>query len=351
MQTLNRRALVSGIALATLVGAALGGSAHAAPPPPDPQMKAVLDQLAALGGKPIEKLSPAQARKQPGPPDAVKALLKKQGKSTAPEAVASVKDIKVPGPSGDIPARVYTPSGSGPFPVLVYFHGGGWVISSIQGYDSSCRALANAANCVVVSVGYRLAPEHKFPAAHEDCYAATQYIIKSGAAQMNGDPKRVAVGGESAGGNLASAVCLMARDRKGAMPIYEMLVYPVTDTVPDKPSDKINYNAKPLNVPMLKWFVGHTISKPSDLRSPYLAILHNPSLKGLPPATVIGAQIDPLQSEGQLYADRLTKAGVPTRYRLYTGVTHEFFGMGAVVDKAKDAVAFAAEGLKSAFGN
>ncbi len=174
---------------------------QAAPPPPDPQMKAVLDSLTALHPKPIEKLSAQEARKQPGPPDAVKRLLKKQGKPTDPEAVAKVEDKTVPGPAGPIPVRVYTPDGTGPFPVLVYFHGGGWVIAGLGGYDASYRAMANAAKCVVVAVAYREAPEYKFPAAHEDSYAATQYVMNH-ADEFGGDPKKVAIAGESAGGNL-----------------------------------------------------------------------------------------------------------------------------------------------------
>ena len=353
---MNRRFFVAALAAATLAPFSSIHPARAqkmpAPMPmakPDPQMKAVLDSLASLHPKPIEKLSPAEARKQPGPPDAVKALLKKEGKSAAPEAVGSVKDTMIPGGDGAmIPVRVYTPSGTGPFPVAVYFHGGGWVISSINGYDSSCRALCNAANTVIVSVGYRLAPENKFPAAHEDCYAATQYVM-SNAASMGGDPAKVAVVGESAGGNLASAVCLMAHDRGGKMPVYEVLVYPVTDTSLAYPSVEENKNAKPLNKAMLVWFVGHTVKSDADKANKYLAIIKNPNLSVLPPTTIVLAQIDPLRSEGEAYAKKLEAAKVPVRMRLYKGVTHEFFGMTAVVDKAKDAVAFAAEGLKAAF--
>lgn len=341
----QRCRVTAAAALLTLCGTALS-----APPPPDPQMKAVLDQLAALGPKPIEKLSPTQARKQPGAADAVKALLKKRnnGVLPPPEPVAGVEDRRVPGPAGTIPVRVYTPEGSGPFPVLVYVHGGGWVIASIQAYDSSARALANAAKCVVVSVGYRYAPENPYPAAHEDVYAATQYVIKN-AARFGGDPRRVAIGGESAGGNMASAVCLMARDRKGRMPVYQLLVYPVTDTRTNTPSYRQNAKAKPLNRAMMRWFFRHTLADPRDADSKYLAILRNRNLRGLPPATVVTAEIDPLRSEGKAYADRLRSAGVPVRYRNYDGVTHEFFGMGAVVNKAKNAVAFAAGGLQSAF--
>ncbi len=323
--------------LAVLAFALTGlGVVQAAPLKPDPQMKAVLDQLKALGGKPIEKLSAAEARKQPGPPDAVKALLKKRGQSIAPQPVAKVEDRTVPGQGGAIPARVYTPDGAGPFPVVVYIHGGGWVIANINAYDASCRALCNDAKCVVVSVGYRQAPEYKFPAAHEDCYVATQYIMRN-ADQFGGDPKRVAIAGESAGGNLATAVCLMAKARSGLMPIHQLLVYPITNYAFDTPSYRENANAKPLNRPMMMWFFSKYLRTPADGRSPLVSPLRAPSLGGLPPATVINAQIDPLRSEGKAYADRLRAQGVPVCYRLYPGVTHEFFGMRPVLDKAKAA--------------
>ena len=346
---MNRRLFVCAVALAATFPV-LPTATYAAPPAPDPQMKAVLQSLAELKPKPIEKLSPAEARKEPGPPDAVKRTLKKQGKAITPEPVAKVVDTTVPSPGGTIPVRVYTPAGAGaePLPVIVYYHGGGWVIAGINAYDASCRALANAANAVVVSIGYRYAPENRFPAAHEDSYAALQYVMNN-AETMGGDKTRVAVAGESAGGNLATAVCLMARDRKGKMPVHQLLVYPITDTRMNTPSYEMNKNAKPLNKPMMAWFFKHTIRKPSDKNSPYLAVLRNPNVCGLPPATVITAEIDPLLSESKAYADKLRKAGVPVRYKNYAGVTHEFFGMVAVIDKAKDAVAFAAESLKEGF--
>lgn len=334
-------------AVLALLGASIAPTLAQKPPKPDPQMKAVLDTLASLGGKPIEKLSAAEARKQPGPPQAVKALLEKQGKPTTPEPVGSVKNMKIPGPAGQIPVVVYTPSGSGPFPVLVYFHGGGWVIASPQAYDSSARALANGAKCVVVSVDYRMAPEHKFPAAHEDSYAALQYVMNHTAA-MGGDPKRVAVGGESAGGNLATATCLMARDRKGKMPIHQLLVYPITNYAFDTPSYKQNAKAKPLNRAMMMWFFQKYLRTPADGRNPYVSPLRA-DVKGLPPATVIAAEIDPLRSEGRAYYERLRRAGVPASYRIYQGVTHEFFGMKAVVTKAKLAEDVASYQLHDAF--
>lgn len=311
-------------------------------------MKAVLDQLAALHPKPLEKLSPAQARLQPTAADAVRALLKKQGKSTAPEAVASAVNKTIPAPERKIRVRVYTPAGNGPMPALVYLHGGGWVLGSIQDYEASARALANAAKCKVLSVSYRYAPEHPFPAAHEDAYAVTQWVLKHG--HFWGiDQNRVAVGGESAGGNLAAAVCLMARNRGAKMPVHQLLVYPVTGHDFYTPSYEQNAHARPLNRAMMMWFFLHETRRPDNVRNPYLVPLRAHNLQNLPPATVITAEIDPLHSEGEAYATRLRQAGVPVSYRLFRGVTHEFFGMGAVVDKAKQAVAFAAEGLRTSF--
>lgn len=332
------------------VGAALAmaavGTVNAAATP-EPQMKAVIDQLVSMGGKPIEKLSAPEARQQPTPADAVGVLLKKKGKAV-PEAVARVVDRTVPGPSGPIPVRVYTPAGAGPHPLLVYIHGGGWVIATMKTYDSSPRALANLAKCVVVSLEYRKGPEHRFPAAHEDSYAATQYIMHHASA-FGADPKHVAICGESAGGNLASAVCMMARDRHGTMPVYQVLVYPITNYGFDTPSYIENANAKPLNKPMMQWFFQKYLRTPADGANPYVSILRSPNLKGLPPATVITAQIDPLRSEGKAYADRLRSSGIPVVYKNYTGVTHEFFGMGAVEEKARAAEQLAAQGLRTAF--
>ncbi len=321
------------------------GSAAAAP---DPQMQAVLDQLAALGGKPIEKSTPEAARKQPGPPDAVKALLKKLGKSTDPEKVAATKDITIPGPAGKLASRVYTPEGDGPFPVLVYYHGGGWVIADIDAYDASCRALCNAAQCVVVSCDYRRAPEHPAPAAHDDAFAAYQWVLKH-TKDWNGDEKRLAIAGESAGGNLAAVVCMKARDAKIQTPLHQLLVYPVTDANFDTESYKLNADAKPLNKEMMRWFFAHYTGNQAPAKVLALLPLQAKDLSGLPTATIITADIDPLRDDGKKYAAALEKAGVKVRYKNYEGVTHEFFGMGAVVDKSKDAVKYAAEGLNTVF--
>lgn len=271
----------------------------------------------------------------------------------------------IPGPGGvgQILVRFYKPRGAmgSSLPMTVYFHGGGFVIADLNVYDSSCRALANASGSMVASVAYRLAPENPFPAAHEDAYAATQFLMRNASA-VGADPARVAVAGESAGGNLATAVCLMAKARGGLMPVYQTLVYPFIlnpNRLPDDvlnqqfPSYAVNANAKPLGKPEGKYFFRYYIpgnnygTTPVIFGEPIRATVSD--LRGLPPATIIGAEIDVLQSEGLRYANNLRAAGVPVQYRLYRGVTHEFFGLGAVVQQARDAEAFAGQGLHIAF--
>ncbi len=315
---------------------------------PNTQMQQVLDQLSTLGGRPIETLSAAEARKQPTPTDAVKALLTKDGKSTAPDpAVASV-DRTIPGPAGPLPVRIYTPkSGTGPFPVVVYYHGGGWVIANKDVYDGGARALSKMANAVVVSVDYRLGPEHKFPAAHDDAFATYEWALKN-AASLNGDPKRVAIAGESAGGGLAVATAIMARGKKIQMPLAIVSVYPIAGTDTMTSSYVENAKAKPLNRPMMSWFFDKYLNGPQDRANPRVNLVAA-DLNGLPPTTIINAQIDPLRSDGEMLAQKLRAAGVQVQQKTYVGVTHEFFGMGAVVDSAKAAEQMAADALRKAF--
>lgn len=316
----------------------------------DPDMQKVLDALAALHGKPIAQLTPEQARQQPTPTDAVMKVLKDEGKSTEPQQVASVKDINIPGPHGEIPAHIFTPKGTGPFPVIVYFHGGGFVIASTKVYEASVRGLANGAEAIVVSVDYHLAPEHKYPTQPDEAYAAYTWVLKH-ASEFNGDAKRVAVAGESAGGNLAAVVSLMARDKHEPFPVHELLVYPVVDNNMNNASYVKNAHAKPLDRPMMEWFFKHYVHNKSDAENSYALPNKAKSLKGLPPTTLITAEIDPLYSEGKAFADRLKSENVPVAYQHYDGVTHEFFGMAAVVSKAKDAQAFAYAELKKAFAS
>ena len=315
----------------------------------DADMRKVLEQLAALGGKPLATLSAEEARKQPTPADAVKALLTKEGKSTAPVEMAKVDSRKIPGAAGQVDARIYTPKTNDkkPLPVIVYFHGGGWVIADLDVYDASPRALAKGANAIVVSCDYRRAPENKFPAAHDDAYAVYEWVTKN-AASFGGDQKRIAVAGESAGGNLAANVAIMARDKGAIMPVHELLVYPVAQTTTETPSYLAWANAKPLDKAGMLWFVDKVIRTAADKSDPRLDLVHA-NLKGLPKTTIVQAEIDPLRSDGDMLATSLEAAGVSVDKKLYEGVTHEFFGMAGAVGDAKDAQSYATSRLKDAF--
>ena len=314
---------------------------------PNAAMQKVLAALKALGGKPIETLSVDEARQQPLPGDAVAALMEKDGIAGPSKSAVALSHQAIAGPNGDIPIHVYTPQGSGPFPVLVYFHGGGFVIAQAADYNASPRALAEGAGIIVVAVDYHRAPEHRFPAAPNDAFAAYEWV-RAHATEINGDPLQVAVGGESAGGNLAAVVCLMARDRNITLPVHQLLIYPVVDNDMTRPSYLANAKAAPLSKAMMQWFFGH-YAAPSDALHPYALPMKAASLAGLPPATVITAEVDPLRSEGQAYAERLQSSGVAVAQRDYAGVTHEFFGMGAVLPAAREAAKFAAEQLQQAF--
>ena len=321
------------------------GAANA--PKPDAAMQKVLDALKSLGGKPVETLTPDQARLQPLPSDAVKALMEREGIDGPLNTAVALAHQAIAGPNGDIPIHIYTPQGSGPFPVLLYFHGGGFVIAQTADYDASPRALAAGAGIVVVAVDYHRAPEYRFPAAPNDAYAAYEWL-RAHATEFNGDPLQIAIGGESAGGNLATVVCLMARDRNVALPVHQLLIYPVVDNDMTRPSYLANARAVPLNKAMMQWFFSH-YAGPHDGLHPYALPMKAASLAGLPPATMITAEIDPLRSEGQAYAARLQSSGVAVAQRDYAGVTHEFFGMGAVLPAAREAGKFAAEQLQQAF--
>ncbi|MEO7521433.1 MAG: alpha/beta hydrolase [Gemmatimonas sp.] len=322
-----------------------------APASPDAQMSAVLDQLAALGGKPIETLSPEEARAQPTPADAVLAVAAERGMDTAPTALVPgvmSEDRSIPGASGSMPARIYTPDGAGPFAVIVYYHGGGWVIADMNVYDGGARSIAKAANAVVVSVDYRRAPEHKFPAQHDDALAAYRWVVQN-AASIKADAARIALAGESAGGNLAVATAIAARDAGLPMPKAIVSVYPIAQ--PDMTtSSYMQYaDAKPLNRAMMGWFAEHTTSTPADLLDSRINLV-KANLSGLPPVTIINAEIDPLRDDGEMLEQALKAANVSVERKLYDGVTHEFFGMGAVIDKARDASQYAGDRLKTALG-
>lgn len=315
-------------------------------------MQAVLDQYASFHAPPLPSLTPEAARQLPTAADAAHAVLGQHLTSRVttpfPEPVGRIEHRVLDGPGGQLLVRAYQPEGDGPFPVLVYFHGGGWVIATLDTYDDSCRALCNAAECLVLSVAYRQAPEHKFPAAVEDAYFAYQWAGEH-AAELNGDQSRVALAGESAGGNLAAVAALMARDGSVMPPVHQLLVYPVINFAFDTPSYLEHAEAQPLNRAMMEWFWRQYLPDPAAGLSPQASPLQAADLSGLAPATVINAQLDPLASEGRAYAERLREAGVPVEHREFEGVTHEFFGMAAGVSEAKDAVEFAADRLKRAF--
>jgi len=311
------------------------------------QMEEIVDTYMALHPLPLPSLSPENARNLPTARDAVEGVLTKHHNPNIVEPVENVKHILIPGPAGQLLARVYTPFGSGPFPVLVYFHGGGWVIANLDAYDSSCRALTNAAGFIVVSVAYRQAPEHKFPAAADDAYAATEWVIAN-AASFNGISSKVAIGGESAGGNLAAVTALRIRDKGTAKPIHQLLVYPITNYNFNTPSYSEYANAPFLTRAAMMWFWDKYLPNPAAGHNPYASPLQAQSLKHLPSATVIVDENDPLRSEGTAYAQRLQNAGVHTTFTEYRGVTHEFFSMSAVLDQARRAVAEAAKGLRAA---
>ncbi len=332
------------------VGLLASGFAAQAATPIDPQMQAVLDAQAKLGVKPIETLKPDQAREQPSVADGQKELLDEEHKSTDPEAVASVDNMSIPGPDGKIKIRIYTPESptKQPLPVIVYWHGGGFVIADLDTYDATPRALANLAHAIVVSADYRQGPEHRLPAAHDDALAAYQWVT-SHASTFGGDPARIAVAGESAGGNLAAYTAIEARDRHLPLPVYQLLVYPVAGGGFDQPSYVENADAKPLNTAMVKWFVMNYEASPDDVNKLPLSLVSETNFAGLPPATVITAGHDPLNSEGRAYAKLLLAAGVPVQFRNYPGMTHEFFGLGATVLHAREAEEFAGANLAGAF--
>jgi acetyl esterase len=292
--------------------------------PVHPEAQGLLDALAEAGLPATEEMTVPAARA------ATAGFLALQGE---PVEVASVQDRTVPGPAGEIPVRVYTPAGEGPFPVVVYFHGGGWVIGDLEVVDQPCRQLASAAGAIVVSVDYRLAPEHRYPAAFDDSYAATVWV-GAHAAEIGGDPARLAVAGDSAGGNLAAAVALAARDRGGPELAAQLLIYPVTDFNFGTASYQDNREGYLLTKGSMQWFWAHYLGAQDLDKDPYACPLRADSLVGLPPAYVATSEYDPLRDEGEAYARRLEEAGVAVTAKRFDGLLHGFFWMLAAVPSA-----------------
>jgi acetyl esterase len=268
----------------------------------------------------------------------------------APEIpLAAIEDRTLPGPAGEIPVRVYRPSTEETLPALVFFHGGGWVIGSLESHDPTCRELAQRTGCAVVAVDYRLAPEHRHPAAADDCYAALCGVA-SRAGELGVDAERLAVGGDSAGGNLAAVTALLARERSGPRLAFQLLVYPVTDADFTRASYEENAEGYLLTRAAMQWFWDHYAPDPGTRAAPTAAPLRAPDLRGLPPALVQTAEFDPLRDEGEAYAARLREAGVPVTVSRYDGMIHGFFAMTALVDGARRAMDEAAAALRGALG-
>ena len=307
----------------------------------DPQAQAVLDLVARAGRPPYHQMTPKEARQ----------LYRDTRAALQPDPLemAAVKDLTADGPGGPIPLRLYRPSAGGPTPpVLVYFHGGGWVIGDLDTHDVLCRQLASESKAAVVSADYRLGPEHKFPAAVEDCWAATRWVAANGAA-LGLDGRRLAVGGDSAGGNLAAVVALMARDAGGPAIALQLLIYPGTDMAADTPSHREFAEGYLLTRDNIRWFIAHYLRSEADVDDWRASPGRAPSVRGLPPALVITAEFDPLRDEGEEYAARLREAGVPVRLSRYDGMIHGFFSMTGLLDRAPEAVAEAASELRAAF--
>jgi acetyl esterase len=307
-----------------------------------PQTRALLDLIAQSGVPPTHLLSVADGR----------AFYRDRRRATqpAPPEVASVQDLKASGPHGPIPLRLYRPLGSSPkalLPVLVFYHGGGWVIGDLDTHDTLCRELANLTTCAVVAVDYRLAPEHRFPAAADDCMAATRWV-RGHADELRLDASRLAVGGDSAGGNLAAVVAIDARDRRDLPIAFQLLIYPATDMQRTFPSHVENAQGYNLTKDSMDYFVGHYIADPAQYQDWRASPLLHPDLSNLPPALVLTAGFDPLRDEGAAYAERLTAAGSAASYVLFAREIHGFVLMGKVLDEARAAVALCAAELRRA---
>ncbi len=359
MSSLSRRgALALPLGLLTL-GAGCAPTSSVPPMPADPtgradaQQRVVLEALAGLNPRPIETLSAADARRQPSYADAVTQVAGRLGRLPGANEYGTATDLPVTGAAGPLRARLYRPvaqttATNMPVPIILYFHGGGWVIADIATYEASARALSRDTGAMVLAVHYRQGPEARFPAAHDDANAAYRWTVDNARA-LGGDPGMIAVVGESAGGNLALNVGIFARDSRLPPPRAIGAVYPVAGTDTDTPSYREFATAKPLNRAMILWFVQNYTRGPADLQDPRLDIYGRANLAGLPPIVLVNAEIDPLRSDGTLLAARLRAAGTRVTAREYPGVTHEFFGADAVLDRAKEAQAFMAGELRTAF--
>ena len=302
--------------------------------PLNPGYEEMLGQLAAIGGPALTEM----------PVEAGREMFRAMQGDASEIEVGKVMDIK----AGDVPARVYRPRGTGPFPVVMMFHGGGWVIGDLDTADCQSREVCRGAGALVVSVDYRLAPEHRFPAAAEDCYSATMWAADNALA-YDGDASSLAVVGDSAGGNLAAVVAQMARDRRGPTIAFQLLVYPVTDGVNfDRTSYRDNADGYLLTAAAMHWFWDHYAPIQDERRHPYASPLLADDLSRLPPTLVMTAEYDPLRDEGEDYARALAKAGVDARVVRYDGFIHGFFAHTRTIDDTRQAMSDACAALRGA---
>lgn len=308
----------------------------------DPQMREIYERRAKQNVPPLYTLSLDEAR-------AADLAAIREGAGT-PEFVHEVVDERIAGPASELPVRIYKPDATGPLPVLLYFFGGGWTLGSVETGDAICRSLTNRARCLTVAVGYRLAPEHKFPAAVKDCFAGLRWVAEH-AEQIGGDATRIAVGGDSAGGNLAAATTLLARDAHGPAIACQVLVYPNTDQLADTPSRRENVDPLLFNDKSVRWYCDNYLADWRDARNPLASPLRAPDHAELPQALVITAEYDPLRDEGEQYAARLRDSGVPVELTRYPGVAHGFFGMAGTLDAGRRAVDQVAAYLRRTFAS
>ena len=306
--------------------------------PLDPQMERILAEDRKLGLPAYHRLSPSQARQQ---------MLDSSPPVDPKLSVSRVKDMTIPGFDAALPIRCYYPQGEPPYPVVVYFHGGGWVMGNLDTHHAICHALTHTSDCLVVAVDYRLAPEHKFPAATQDAYTATCWVSES-ADQIGADASRMAIMGESAGATLSTVACIMIRERGGPRLALQVLVYPVTDCNFQTRSHKKYADGYMLTREMMKWIWDQYLTDKGEATDPYVSPLRAENLRDLPKALVLTAEYDPLCDEGEAYARRLMEAGVKVRHSRYDGVVHGFFRMTNRVDRARQALQQVSSALKNA---
>ena len=302
--------------------------------PLNPEYEAMLKQMAELEGPALIDM----------PVEVGREMYRTMQPEASDLEIGAVQDVDADG----VPVRVYRPAGDGPFPVVMMFHGGGWVIGDLVTADGQSRDVCRRAEAVVVSVDYRLAPEHRFPAAADDCYAATLWAAQQ-AQDYGGDASRLALAGDSAGGNLAAVVAQMIRDKGGPAVAFQLLVYPVTDGV-NFNTDSYHENGQDymLTADSMHWFWNHYAPNAEDRRNPYASPLLADSLADLPPALVMTAEYDPLRDEGEAYARKLVEAGVPAELIRYDGLIHGFFGQARTIQAAAEPMARACQALKEA---